>query len=190
MDGIQYSSCETTEFISHNHYSSLLSPIEVSLEDDCLENVYVDSFASCILNAKYEQVNIHNVAFNQHHLSIYQQQDLFNIISKHKKYSLALLESNLIRRVTLTSNLELSQCITALTPFLTYIDKLSKKNSITWSTLASLNHLGPLNECSLPLLFPKRMVGFGKSLIHAHLTMQLYTKIPLTYHHRHIESYL
>ncbi len=39
----------------------------------------------CILDAKYEQANIHDVAFNQHHLLLDQQCTLFNILSKHKK---------------------------------------------------------------------------------------------------------
>ncbi len=39
--------------------------LEVSLEDDYLGNSFIDSFTTHILVAKYEQVTIHNVAFNQ-----------------------------------------------------------------------------------------------------------------------------
>ncbi len=62
-----------------------LTPIEITFEEDCLGNTYVDSFATHILDAKYEHVNIHDIASNQHHLSLNQWHDLFNILSKHKK---------------------------------------------------------------------------------------------------------
>ncbi len=44
----------------------------------------VNSFALHI-DAKWQQANIHNVAFDKHHLSQDQLQDLFNVSSKHKK---------------------------------------------------------------------------------------------------------
>ncbi len=55
------------------------------MEHVLLGDQVVDLFATCILDAKYEQTNIHDVAFNQHHLSLDQRRDLFNILSKHNK---------------------------------------------------------------------------------------------------------
>ncbi len=49
--------------------------------------VYADSFATCILDAKYKQVNIHDVAFDQCNLLLDQQQYLFTVLLKHKKIS-------------------------------------------------------------------------------------------------------
>ncbi len=83
---------------------SLHTNCDADFEEDCLGNVYIDSFATCILSANHEQVNIHDVAFDQQHLLLDQGQDLFNKLSKHKKYLMASLESTLIRRYTLTSN--------------------------------------------------------------------------------------
>ncbi len=55
------------------------------MEHALLGNQVIDSFATCILDAKYEQANIHDVAFNQHHLSLDQRCNLFNILAKHSK---------------------------------------------------------------------------------------------------------
>ncbi len=85
MDGIYYSSPRRLGIFSYNYYTSLLTPLELKSEQDLLGDTSVDTFATCILDAKYEQVNIHNVAFDQTHLLLYQQCNLFNILSKHKK---------------------------------------------------------------------------------------------------------
>ncbi len=69
---------------SYSYYSSLFKQVNVNFEDDCLGNAYVNSFVTHILDTKYEQVNIHDVASDQEHLSLDQQKDLFNILSKHK----------------------------------------------------------------------------------------------------------
>ena len=76
---------DTSEFFSDAYYSSLFTHLDINLEDDCLDDSIVDSFATQILDAKYEQVNIHDVAFNQQHLSLDQRRDLFHILSKHEK---------------------------------------------------------------------------------------------------------
>ncbi len=47
------------------YYSSLFTPIDVDFEDNSLGKAYSESFATHILDAKYEQVNIHDFAFNQ-----------------------------------------------------------------------------------------------------------------------------
>ncbi len=88
--------CNTTVFL-YSYYSSLITPLDVSCEDDCLGNSHIDSFSTCIRNAKYEQVNIYDVVFNQQYLFVDQQQDLFNIISKHKKYLMAPSDFILIK---------------------------------------------------------------------------------------------
>ncbi len=76
--------CDTAEFDSYSYYSSLFTPNENNIEDNCPGNAYVDSFETCILDAKYDQVNIHDDAFDKQHLLLDQCQDLFNILSKHK----------------------------------------------------------------------------------------------------------
>ncbi len=53
---------------SYSYYSSLFTPIDV--EDNCLGDAYVNLFAMHIFDTKYEQVTIHDVAFNQQHLSL------------------------------------------------------------------------------------------------------------------------
>ncbi len=60
--------CNTTEFFSFRYYSSLLTPIDIDFEDNCPGDAYVDSFATCILDAKYKQANTCNVSFDQQHL--------------------------------------------------------------------------------------------------------------------------
>ncbi len=74
-----------SEFFSFAYYTSILSPLELEFENDLTGNQIVDSFATCILDAKQEQANICDVAVNQNHLSLDQRCDLFNILSKHKK---------------------------------------------------------------------------------------------------------
>ncbi len=77
--------CATPWNFSCYYYTSLLSPLELESEPDLIANQVADTFATRILDAKYNQANIHNVAFNQHHLLLDQRRDLFNILSKHKK---------------------------------------------------------------------------------------------------------
>ncbi len=50
---------------SYSYYSSHFTPIDVDLEDNRLGGENVDSLATRILDAKYDQVNIHDFAFNQ-----------------------------------------------------------------------------------------------------------------------------
>ncbi len=145
---------DTAEFF-YSYSSSLITPIDVKFEDNCFGNAYINSLATHIPDSKYEQVNINDVAFDQHHLLLDQWRDLFNMLSKHKKYLMAPLESILIR-ITLTLNLGLSRYIIALTLLLTYTSKLWKKRLTTWSNLVSLNCVGPLNGCLLPSLILKR----------------------------------
>ncbi len=83
---------------------------------------------------------------------------------------MVFLKSIHTNKITLSSKLEPSQYIMMLILSLTYTNKVSKKNLITWLNLVSLNHIGPLNGHPLPSLFQKKMDGFGKSLTCAHLT--------------------
>ncbi len=76
---------DASKFFSFNYYTSLLSPIELQSENNLFGDPVVDAYAMRILDAKYKQVNIHDVAFDQHHLSLDQRCGLFNILSKHKK---------------------------------------------------------------------------------------------------------
>ncbi len=168
MDGIHYSSLWRFGIFFFSYYTFLLTPIDLESEHDLLGNPFAKTSATRIHDANYEQTNVQNVAFDQHHLLFDQQRDLFNIPSNTTSYLMSLWESIVIKRFTLTSNLELSQCVTALILYLTQIDKPLKKSSITWSSLASLRLAQPLNGHPQPLLFPKRMVMYKKLPIYAH----------------------
>ncbi len=101
---------------------------------------------------------------------------IYLVFSPNRKKIMALLESIHIKRFTLTSNLELSQCTIVLTLFFTFIDKTSKTSSTTWLNLVSLNHAGPMNGRPLPSIFPKRMFKFDKSpIIQKHYTLPIIT---------------
>ncbi len=64
--------CNTAKFFSYCYYLSLLIPIDIDLGDNCISDSYINSFATW-LDAKFEQANIHYVAFYQHYLSVDQQ---------------------------------------------------------------------------------------------------------------------
>ncbi len=53
--------------------------------DNWLGNACIKSYATCINDAKSNLANIHDVDFDQHHLSLDQHIDLFDILSKHRK---------------------------------------------------------------------------------------------------------
>ncbi len=77
--------CNALKFFSYSFITSLFTPLELESEQDFIANPVANTFATRILDAIYEQANIHNVGFNQHHLLLDQQCDLFNILSNHKK---------------------------------------------------------------------------------------------------------
>ncbi len=56
------------EFFSYSYYTSLLTPIELESEHDLIGNPFANTFATRILDAKYEEVNFNDVAFDQHYL--------------------------------------------------------------------------------------------------------------------------
>ncbi len=85
MDLIQYSSLQRLWIVSYSYYSSLFTPIELKCEHDLLGNCFANTFAMCILDAKYEQVNIQDVTFNQQLLLIDHWCNLFNIFLNTKK---------------------------------------------------------------------------------------------------------
>ncbi len=87
-----------------------------------------------------------------------------------KSYLMAPLESIHIKKFTLTSNLELSWCITGLILFLTYTDKLLKRSLTTWLSWAFLHHAEPLNGHPQPSLFQKRMGASVKLQTYVHST--------------------
>ncbi len=89
-----------------------------------------------------------------------------------KSYLMALWESIPIKRFTLTSNLELNWCTTALTLFLMSIDRPLKRKLTTWASVVSLNHAGHLNGYPQPSLSQTRMVAFDKLPAYAHSIKQ------------------
>ncbi len=84
---------------------------------------------------------------------------------------MAPLESILIKRSILTSNLEQSRCTTKLTLFLVSINRPIKRNLNMWC-LAHLNHVGPLNGHLWPLLSLKRVGAIDRLPTCNCLTMQ------------------
>ncbi len=68
MDGIHYSSLWHFGVFSYSYYTSLLTPLELESEHNHFSNPFANTFAMHIFDAKYKQANIHNVAFDQHHL--------------------------------------------------------------------------------------------------------------------------
>ncbi len=74
-----------SKFFLFNYYTSILAPLELESEHNFIGNPVVDTFAMQILDTKYEQANIHDVSFDQHHHLLDQCQNLFNILIKHKK---------------------------------------------------------------------------------------------------------
>ncbi len=88
--------------------------------------------------------------------------------SNTKNYLMAHWEYILIKRLTLTSNLEQSRCTTMLTLFLMSTNRPLKRNLTTWLSLVSLNHVGPLNGYLRPSISLRRMVTFDKLPTYAH----------------------
>lgn len=102
-----------------------------------------------------------------------------------KNYWMAPLESILIKKLTLNLNMEQSQCITALTLFLTYIDKLLKKNLIMWLNLAFLSHVEPLNGPPPPSSFLKR-AGLTNYRFNFSKQSSCMKTIPFTHYYQHV----
>ncbi len=50
------------QIFSYSYYTSLLTPLELKF---LLGNPFANTFAMRILDAKYEQANIHNDSFDQ-----------------------------------------------------------------------------------------------------------------------------
>ncbi len=75
---------EAKTFFAHSFYTLLFTPLDMGHEDKFFGESPIKSYATNILDTKFEQANNHEVAFGQQHLSLDQPQDLFNILSKHK----------------------------------------------------------------------------------------------------------
>ncbi len=56
--------CDASKFFSLNYYHSILAPLELEAENNFTDIPVVNTFAMHILDAKYKQANIHNVAFD------------------------------------------------------------------------------------------------------------------------------
>lgn len=67
---------------------------DLEQENDFLGTDVIESYATYILDAKYEQANLHDVAFEQQDLL---QCNLFDVLSKHKTNLMASLESICIK---------------------------------------------------------------------------------------------
>ena len=73
------------QFFSTSYFHELFLPLEIDQENDHIGETYMDSYATRIMDAKYEQANIDDVAFGQTQLSLDQRRDLHAILSKHTK---------------------------------------------------------------------------------------------------------
>ncbi len=132
MDGMNYSTLHTL----------LLTPMELKSEKVFLGNSFANTFATCILDAKY----VISTILPSTKLTFCLISNATFSISYQKtiKYLMAPWESTLIKRITLALSLELNQCTTMLTQSLMSIDRPLKRNSTTWLSLIFLNHAGPL----------------------------------------------
>lgn len=85
MVGIHYSSLQYIRifFLQLSHFSPYTT--RTQSKHDFFGDQITNSFATCILDAKYEQANVHDAAFDQTHLLLDQQSNLFNVLSKQKK---------------------------------------------------------------------------------------------------------
>ncbi len=175
MDEIKHSPLQHCWIFSYSYYSSPFTPIDIYFEDNYCGDAQIDSFAMCILDAKYMENStstmllLNNITSHLTSIKIYSMYYL-----NTKDYLMDPLESILTKRFTLTSNLEPSRFITMLILYFMYTNKLSKRSSTTCWTWY-LTHLGPLNGRPLPLLFLNKIGRFVNSLIYAPLTKQLYT---------------
>ncbi len=152
----------TVYILPYSHQSVLTLKTTVSMMPMWL-------FTTWIFDAKYEHVNIHSVAFKQHHLSLDQRQDLFNAISKHKKFigSLGVYPHKKVQIGLKPWAKPVHHC-TYHVPHIHW--QTSRNKLITPLSLISSDLVGPLNGNSLPSLFQKSMGGFDKSLTYIQLT--------------------
>ncbi len=148
---------------SYSYYSSLLALFQTAFENGLFGDPTANFFATRIIDAKYKQVNMHNVAFDQNHLSLDQWCHLFKISSKHKKSFDGSIRLYPYKKV----HIDLKPQAKPM-----YTDKLSRRSLTTWLNLVFLNHVEPLNGHPWPSLLQKRMAAFDKSLIYAHSIKQ------------------
>ncbi len=109
LDGYWYTALGYIWIFHLSYFSTLFTLIDLDHDDDCFGNTYVILFATLILNTKYNQANIYNVAFNRQHLALDQQHDLFNVLL------IVPLEPILTWKLTMASNQELSWWIIMFT---------------------------------------------------------------------------
>ncbi len=190
MDGIQYYPpwCFRIFPIAITpHYSHHLN---LNLNTNLIGNLFADTFATHILDAKYKQANIHIVFFDQHHLSLDQQRNLFNIKSKHK----ILFDGSLGAYPHKKFHIDLKQGAKPVHhctyPVPHIHQQTFKKKSITWSSLASLHHAEPLNGHPRPLLSPKRWSGTTNYQFMLTQRSNHLQTTSFAYHHRHAWSHL
>ncbi len=114
----------------------------------------------------------HKIAFNQQHLSLDQQCDLFTEISTHNKLFGGFLGVYPHKKVLI--NLKPWGMPVHHYPYpVPYLHQQTfKKCLTTWSNLVSFNYVGPLNGHSLPSLLLKRMCKLDKLWTYAPLTKQ------------------
>ncbi len=76
-------SWDINQFFPQKFQAHLLQSLNIAQETDYLSNKYSAAYATCILDDKYDNVNIKCVAFNWQHLILDQQYDVNAVLSKN-----------------------------------------------------------------------------------------------------------
>ena len=72
--------------LDNKEYVAMAKSMNISQEDDVFGEDWLDSYAATsILEAKYEKVDIKDLARQQKHLTITQQQELQKVLQKYNK---------------------------------------------------------------------------------------------------------
>ena len=72
--------------IDNKEYVAMAGAYDIQYDDEFIGKEWLDSYlTNIILDAKYEKVDVQEVASQQKHVTISQQRDLEQILEKHKK---------------------------------------------------------------------------------------------------------
>ena len=67
-----------------DNFKEMEDSLYTQVEDEVLGEDWLDSYATEILDAKYEKANILDVVNNQKHLNKSQRNDLFRVLKRHE----------------------------------------------------------------------------------------------------------
>jgi len=74
--------------LDNSEYNAMASAYDIQQGDKLIGENWLDSYlTNTILDAKYEKVDVHDVATNQIHLTTVQQQELEHVLAKYTSLS-------------------------------------------------------------------------------------------------------